>query len=57
MADAKPVGVGVASDSGKPRNTRRPVRAGLIQEKEFEDDPDEGTLDPADEFKDEEVEV
>jgi hypothetical protein len=36
MADANPVSAGVKSDSGKPRNTGRPVRAGLIIEKPVE---------------------
>jgi hypothetical protein len=33
MADAIPVKVGKATEAQKPRNTGRPIRAGLVQEK------------------------
>lgn len=39
MADAKPVRIGVAAPAGKPRNTGRPVRAGLVQEKAWDGTP------------------
>jgi hypothetical protein len=47
MADAKPVRIGVAKPKGKPRNTARPVRQGLVQLKNTDGTPADEAGTPA----------